>query len=50
MAIGARASDWRTSNPRLHPFHWFLAIACAVVIYLLVVGAVAGTVSGGLLG
>jgi len=50
MAFGARASDWRTSNPRLHPFHWFLAIVCATVIYLLVVGAVAGGVSGGLFG
>jgi len=49
MGIGARASDWRTSNPRLHPLHWLLAIVCAVVIYLLVVGAVAGSVSGGLL-
>ncbi len=39
----------RPSNPRLHPFHWFLAIACAVAIYLLVVGAVTGSVNGGLL-
>lgn len=49
MGIGARASDWRTSNPRLHPWHWFLALACAVLIYLLVVGAVAGSVNSGLL-
>ena len=44
--IGARASDWRPSNPDLHPLRWIAAFICAFLVYLLAMGTVGSFVNG----
>jgi hypothetical protein len=45
--IGARASDWHSGNPDLHPMRWFAAFVCAVVIYFAVLATLGTILNGG---
>lgn len=47
MAIGARASDWHSGNPDLHPLRWIAAFIGAAVIYVAVLATVGSLINGG---
>ena len=46
MTIGARASDWRSDNPRVKPALWIAAFA-GVFIFIIVVAALIGGLLNG---
>ena len=46
MALGARASDWHTNNPRLRPWLWILTLLVGAFVVFLVVGMAGKFVNG----
>jgi len=45
--IGARASDWHSGNPDIHPLRWFGLFVAAIAFYIVVMAAVGSFVNGG---